>query len=97
MDAGSASNPIHQAIPQTSATVCTNHIIGFQSLVLNSPIRVCPLQLTCDVIVVLLDIDEFRAQFDLASEPFEVVPEDTLGSALTEEDRVQLKTTGESG
>ena len=96
MGAGSASNQIHQVIPQTSTTICTNHIVGFQGLVLNSPIRVCLLQSACDVIVVLLDIDEFRAQFDLASESLEVVSEDTLGSALTEENRIQLTIAKES-
>ena len=96
MDAGSASNQIHQVIPRTSTTICTNYIVGFQGLVLNSSIRVCLLQSACDVIVVLLDIDEFRAQFDLASESFEVVSEDTLGSALSEENRIQLTIARES-
>ena len=96
MDAGSASNQIHQIVPRTSTTICTNYIVSFQGLVLNSPIRVCLLQSTCDVIVVLLDIDEFRAQFDLASESLEVVSEDTLGSALTKENRIQLTIAKES-
>ena len=95
MDAGSASNKTHSSIPQTSTTIRTHHIIGFQSFVFSAPVRVCLFQSTCDVIIVLLDIDEFRAQFDLASESFKMVSEYTLGSALTEENRVQLTATRE--
>jgi hypothetical protein len=42
----------------------------------------------------LFDIDEFCCQLDLASEPSEMISEDTLGSTLTEKNRIQLTSGG---
>lgn len=95
MDPGSIPDQpqiIHRTVPRTSSAIGTNHIIDFQSLILNAPITLRLFQSARGEFVVLLKIDEFRGKFDLASESFEVGPEDTLGLALAEKNGVQLIT-----
>ena len=83
---------IRQTVPRTSPAIGTDHIINLQSLILNAPVILRLFQPARGEFVVLLEIDEFCGQFDLASEPFEVGSENTLSLALTEENRVQLMT-----
>ena len=84
----------HETVPRTSSAIRTDRIIDSQSLIFNTPILLRLFQSACGKFVVLLNIDEFGGQLDLASESFKVAPEDTLGLALTEKNRIQLITLG---
>ena len=83
------------AVPQTSSAICTNHIIDFQGLIFNAPVRVRLLQPTRDAVVVMFYIDELRSQFNFSSESSKVVSENDLSSSLAEENWVQLTTVNE--
>ena len=83
------------AVPQTSSAIRTNHIIDFQGLIFNAPVRVRLLQPTRDEIIVLFYIDELRSQLDLSSESSKVVSDDVLSSTLAEGNWVQLTTVNE--
>jgi len=60
-DGRSALNQTCSAVPQTSSTIRTNYIIEFQSLIFDGPVRLCLLQSTRGIIVVLFDIDELSS------------------------------------
>ena len=83
------------AISQTSSAIRPDHVIDFESLIFDASVCLGLFQLARNAVVVLLDIDKFRSELDLASESPEMVSDDTLGPALAEENRVQLKTIGE--